>query len=198
MGWGTNEHEGYADEKRADGSWSGPSHRGGDPDAIAYQAVCSCGWRSEREHPVPPRPQAMPRDERGLAHGPVYDAWIAALEEANDACMDDWDAEHFQPMLGYEPHQQLVLGRSDGGQRHFLDGLPVHAGDNLELLCADGHWLRVRYEWSGEHDQAPTAHVALGAPPEAERQGLHPTVNFTVPSRAVLRWPAARGTTSAP
>ena len=113
--------------------------------------------------PVPPRPQDMPRDERGLAHGPVYDAWIAALEAADEACHEDWDAEHFQPMLGYEPHQHLVLGRSEGGQRHFSTAWPVHAGDSLGLLCADGHWLRVRYEWSWDHDRAPTALTSRSA-----------------------------------
>jgi len=95
MGWGTDEHEGFADEKRADGSWSGGTTRSGDPDAIAYQAVCSCGWRSEREHPVPPRPDGVPRNEQGLPHGPKWDAWVASLEAASDACWEDWRAEHF-------------------------------------------------------------------------------------------------------
>ncbi len=188
MGWGTDEHEGYADEKRADGSWSGPWHHGGDPDAIAYQAVCSCGWRSQREHPVPPRPTDVPRDEQGLPHGPAWDAWNQALEAADTACYEDWNAEHFEPLLGYEPHQHLVLARDEGGRRHFLDGRPVHAGTTLELLCADGHWLRVRYQWSGD-DRPPTAATALGAPAEAERQGLQPIVEFALPPRAILRWP---------
>ena len=191
MGWGTGEHEGYADEKRSDGSWSGPSHRGGDPDAIAYQAVCSCGWRSEREHSVPPRPLDVPRDELGHAHGPAWEAWIEALEAANDACMDDWHAEHFDPMLGYEPHQHLVLGRSDGGPRHFLNGLPVNAGASLQLLLGDGHWLAIRYEWSWD-DRPPRAYAALGAPAEAERQGLHPLAEFSLDPRAILRWPPPR------
>lgn len=198
MGWGTSQHEGYADRRRADGSWSGPTHRSSDPEAVAYQAACGCGWRSEREHPVPPRPHDLALDEPGLAHGGAYGTWIAALQAAEEACQDDWEAEHFQPLLGYEPHQHLVLGRSDGGQRHFLDGLAVHAGDRLELLCADGHWLCVRYEWSGDQDQAPTAHVALGAPPEAQRQHLQLLVHFTLPARAVLRWPTARDGPSAP
>ncbi len=189
MGWGTGEHEGYNDEKRADGSWSGPTHRGGDPDAIAYQAVCSCGWRSEREHRVPPRPAGMSRDERGLSPRPAYDAWIEALEHADNACYEDWNAEHFQPLLGYEPHQHLVLGRDDGGQRHFLDGRPVHAGAMLELLLGDGHWLPVRYEWSWSHDAPPTAHAALGGPDGAVRHDVTPAVSFELPPRAVVRWP---------
>jgi hypothetical protein len=134
MGWGADEHEGFADEKRPDGSWSSPTHRGGDPDAVAYQAACSCGWRSAREHPVPPRPTDVQCDERGISHGPAWDAWTAALEAASDACWDDWRAEHFDPLLGYEPHTQLIEASDAGGRRHFLDGRPVHAGMMLELL----------------------------------------------------------------
>ena len=187
MSWGTGDHEGYADEKRADGTWSGPSHRSSDPPAVAYRAQCSCGWHSDREHPVPPRPADVPRNELGHAHGPAYDAWIAALEAADEACWNDWDAEHFQAMLGYEPHQHLVLGRSDGGPRHFLNGLPVHAGDGLQLLLAGGTWLPIRYEW-GWDDKPPRAYAALGAPPEAVRQDQAPLIEFALPPRAILRW----------
>jgi len=56
MGWGHEPHEGWADEKLPGGRWLGPMRRGGDPDPVAYQAACSCGWRSEREHQVPARP----------------------------------------------------------------------------------------------------------------------------------------------
>jgi len=189
MGWGTGDHEGYADEKWPDGRWSGPTHRSGDPDAIAYQAVCSCGWRSERQHPLPPRPTDLPRDERGLPYGPAYDTWIAAREQAEDACHDDWDTEHFQALLGYEPHEILVLARDRGGQRHFLDGRPVHAGATLELLLGDGHWLPIRYEWSWSLDASPTAHAGLGGPDRAVRRDVTPAVSFDLPPRAILRWP---------
>ena len=128
---------------------------------------------------------------RGIRHGPAWDEWIATLEAASDACHDDWTAEHFEPKLGYEPHQQLLLARDDGGPRHLLDGRPVHAGAVLELLAHDGRWLSVRYEWAWD-DSPPTAHLALGAPPQALRQGLEPVVSFALPSRAVLRWPPDR------
>ena len=189
MGWGTAEHEGFADEKRPDGSWSGGTTRSGDPDAVAYQAACSCGWRSEREHPVPPRPDGVPRNEQGLPHGPEWDTWIASLEAASDACWEDWRAEHFDPLLGYEPHTQLIEATDRGGRRHFLDGRPVHAGMMLELLLPDGGWLQGRYEWSYVAGQRPTFHVTLGGPAEAERQGELPGVSFELPARAVLRWP---------
>jgi len=190
MGWGTGEHEGWADHKWPDGHWSGPVYRGGDPDAIAYQAVCECGWRSEREHPVAPRPADVPRDERGLSYGPAWDAWLETLEAAENACWEDWNAEHFESLLGYEPHEQLILGRDQGGERHFLDGRAVPAGTTLELLAGDGHWLTIRYEWSWARDELPTAHFALGGPPGAQRQDALPIITFSLPPRAVLRWPA--------
>jgi hypothetical protein len=189
MGWGTSEHEGFADEGRADGSWSGGASRWGEPDAVAYQAVCSCGWRSEREHPVPLRPADVPCDARGHSHGPASEAWLAALEAASDACWADWRIEHFDPLLGYEPHTQLIEAADPGGRRHFLDGRPVHAGTTLELLLAGGQWLRGRSEWSYAAGQSPTFHVALGGPAGAERQGELPVVSFRLPPRAVLRWP---------
>jgi hypothetical protein len=124
MGWGQEPHEGWADEKLPDGSWLGPSRRGSDPDPLGRQAACSCCWRSEREHAIPPRPTDLPRDERGLSYGPAYDEWIAALEAAGDACWEDWSAEHYEPLLGYEPHTQLILALCDGDARHYLDGRP--------------------------------------------------------------------------
>jgi hypothetical protein len=189
MGWGHEPHEGWADEKLPDGSWLGPTRRGGDPDPVARQAVCGCGWRSERERAVPPRPAELPRDERGLPYGPEYDAWIASLEAAEEACWEDWNAEHYQALLGYEPHTQLILGRTEGGARHFLDGRPVHAGATLERLLDDGHWLQVRYEWSWQPDTSPTAHVALGVPAGARELVDPPAVSFELPPRAILRWP---------
>ena len=189
MGWGNEPHEGWADERLPDGSWLGPTRRGGDPPAVAYQATCSCGWRSEREHPVPPRPDNLPRDERGIPYGAEYDTWIAALEAAGDACWEDWNAEHFAPLLGYEPHTQLILGRTDGGARHFLAGRAVHAGDTLQLQVAGGDWLPIRYEWSWDPDTPPTGHLALGVPAGAEQLQDTPVASFDLPATAILRWP---------
>jgi hypothetical protein len=140
---------------------------------------------------VPPRPDA-PRDERGLRHGPEYEQWIGALEAAENDCWEDWEAEHFEPLLGYEPHTQLILGRDGGGQRHFLDGRPVHAGSSLELLLGEAGWVRVRYEWSWQPDARPTAHLALGVPAPARDLADGPVVSFALPERAILRWPQHR------
>jgi hypothetical protein len=139
---------------------------------------------------VPPRPADLPHDERGLPYGSEYDAWIAALEAAEEACWEDWNAEHYQPLLGYEPHTQLILGRTEGGPRHFLDGRHVHAGATPELLLGDGHWLRIRYEWSWGADELPRGYAALGVPARAQGVTDAPLVSFELPARAILRWPA--------
>jgi hypothetical protein len=199
MGWGTDAHEGWADENWPDGSWSGSTHRGGDLDAVAYQAVCSCGWRSAREHPVASPPCDAPRDQRGMRYGRAWDAWIETREAANDACWDDWSAEHFDPLLGYEPHTQLIEAADEGGGRHFLDGRAVHAGATLELLLGDGHWVAGRYEWSSQAGGRASFHVGLGGPAEAERQAVTPAVSFEPPagSAALAHRPGARPMTSA-
>jgi hypothetical protein len=102
---------------------------------------------------------------------------------------EGWSAEHYQPMLGYEPHTQLILGRTEGGPRHFLDGRAMHAGAPLELILGDGDWLAIRYEWSWQPDTPPTAHVALGVPGGARELAAAPMVSFALPPRAILRWP---------
>lgn len=183
-----SKHQHFAEHQHPDGHWTSVT-KYGDPDEVAKRAACECGWRSERVHAVPPRPAGLERDERGLFHGPSYDAWIAALEVVDDACYDDWRAEHFDPLLGYEPHTLLIEGVDGGGRRHFLDGRPVHAGSGLELLTADGHWLRGRYEWSYATGAAPTFHILLGGPPAALAEDATPLVSFDLPPRAVLRWP---------
>jgi hypothetical protein len=60
------------------------------------------------------------------------------------------------------PHSPLIesiereLGRSLTHEyRHYLAGEPVHCGDILELFHQGG-WIRGRYEWTTESDQAPT------------------------------------------
>jgi len=133
----------------------------------------------------------MAHDERDRPYGAEWDSWIAALVAATDASQLDWRAEHFEPLLGCEPHALLIEAPGAGGRRHYLGGRPVHAGTALELLLADGHWLRGRYEWSFVPGELPTLHVWLGGPAEAQRQGDVPSVAFTMPARAVLRWPAS-------
>ena len=189
MGWGTEPHEGWADQKYPDGRWNGGTTRPGDPEPVSTQAACSCGWRSEREHPLPSRPENIPRDERGVSYGPDYEAWSAELVRLEDVCWEEWRVEHFEPLLGYEPHTQLILGSSDGGQRHYLNGRPVHAGTSLELLMPDGSWLRIRYEWGFSEQHPPRAYAAIGMPQAAEKIQEPSLIEFELPRDAILRWP---------
>jgi hypothetical protein len=66
----------------------------------------------------------------------------------------------------------------------------VHAGATLELLLDDGHWLRIRYEWSWRADELPRGYATLGVPAPAEEVTDSPLVSFELPARAILRWPA--------
>jgi hypothetical protein len=47
VGWGASPHEGWPDRRAPDGRWLGATTRGGDPDPVACQAACECGWRCE-------------------------------------------------------------------------------------------------------------------------------------------------------
>jgi hypothetical protein len=42
----------------------------------------------------------------------------------------------------------LELREENGGLRHYLDGKPVHCGQQLQLLTGDDHWVCARYEAS--------------------------------------------------
>lgn len=75
------------------------------------------------------------------------------------------------------------LREDAGGLRHFLDGRPVHAGAELELLLADGTRIRGRYEWGFERRRRPTFKVDV-APASEELE-----VSFPLPPKAKLRWP---------
>jgi hypothetical protein len=177
MGWGSEPHEGFHDDRGANGTWTGGTSSGPADALVAKQTVCSCGWRSERVHEIGSCPE-LP--------GPALEAWY---ERASDDCYEDWRAEHYEPILGYEPHTMMIEGESPGGRRHFLDGRPVHAGTTLDLLLPDGHWQRVRYEWSFTRETPPRAYLQLGGPAAAERLDAAPQVSFELPPRAVLRWP---------
>lgn len=201
MGWGQEPHEGYHDEKWPDGRWSGPTHRGGDPDAVAFQAVCSCGWRSEREHRVSPRPADAPKDERGLTYGPSWDAWLAEIETAEQQCWEDWNAEHFQPLLGYEPHSQLILAHTDGGARHFSTDARHTRGPSSNCCSTTATGYRSATSGAGRptRPRPPRSRSGCrGLPEKSPSRTVDWLVNdvssagrgqLKLPPRAILRWP---------
>jgi hypothetical protein len=64
----------------------------------------------------------------------------------------------------------------------------VHAGTALELRLPDDRWVVIRYEWNWDTAARPRAYLALGG--RGERLGYAPNVEFPLPERAELRWPA--------
>jgi hypothetical protein len=82
----------------------------------------------------------------------------------------------------------LELRRDGEGLRHYLAGRPVHQGEELELLLAEGRWLRGCYEWTGAPVVWPAFRVTLAgrvsATSERKLTGALP-----LPPSARLRWP---------
>lgn len=180
MGWGSPPHEGYEARLLRDGrltsEWSAETSR----ESTGYVVViCSCGWQGGRY-----------RDEGLNAEGrrwwPDLDA-----EAESDAAYRDWWSNHMAPMVEPDPGSVLVLGTDAGGPRHFLAGRPVHAGTFLELRLPDDRWVVVRYEWNWDPSVRPRAYVALGG--RGEALGYAPVVEFSLPEKAELRWPAEPG-----
>lgn len=112
-------------------------------------------------------------------------ALAAALEEARLARACDAAARSHRPADAAETGEPLRLGEDHGGPRHFLGGEPVHAGEPLLLLTADG-WLRVRYEWSFRPAAEPLGYVTL---PGAFEQ---PQAPLRLPPEARFRRPTER------
>jgi hypothetical protein len=78
---------------------------------------------------------------------------------------------------------RLELVRESSGLRHFLAGMPVHAGDWLELQFAGGVWIPGRYEWSFREGRRPLLYLSLAG---------GRLVSFELPEVALLRWPSGR------
>src|SRR5262249_45823619 len=50
---------------------------------------------------------------------------------------------------------QFTFTRRSPGDRYFLNGNPIHAGDLLEMRLDDGAWQRVRFEWNPKFHEKP-------------------------------------------
>jgi hypothetical protein len=80
------------------------------------------------------------------------------------------------------------MRRSPSGLVHVLDGAPVHEGALLELLLADGTWLRGTYSWSGVAARWPGLRFELGgAPAGVQDSSRRPMAVMALPPQARLR-----------
>lgn len=73
--------------------------------------------------------------------------------------------------------------------RAYLDGEPIHCGQGLELLLADGSWLRGRYE-SARYRDGGIRHLfywSIAMHGDSE-PGCH-SVGTDIPDHAQLRFP---------
>jgi len=82
----------------------------------------------------------------------------------------------------------LVLGHDEGGDRHFLDGKPVHCGTGLQLLWWTGDrraWLPCRFEWDPfTEPPCPLLYVTLPG-----RQGHEISTAIKYTHDLAVRWP---------
>jgi len=178
MGWGDPPHEGYEARLLRDGRLVGVSSAETNRESTGYvRVVCTCGWQGGRYRD----PGLNPDGQRWW---PDLDA-----EAESDAAFEQWRQEHMAPLVDPDPDSILTLGSDAGGLRHFLAGQPVHTGTYLELRLPDDRWVLIRYEWNWDPAARPRAYLALGG--RGEALGYAPMVEFTLPERAELRWPAA-------
>jgi hypothetical protein len=70
--------------------------------------------------------------------------------------------------------------KSDMRGTRFLDGRPVHAGDQLELRLADDNWIRVDYGWAYSASPSPVVFTNLAS------SGCRAKIQ--VPPGAEFRW----------
>jgi hypothetical protein len=77
-------HEGYADRRMPDNTFSNGEWSARFPDSahVAFVAACSCAWRSTTEHP--------------------------ATDAGEEAAKQDWYTDHAQPLLGRIPSARLL------------------------------------------------------------------------------------------
>jgi hypothetical protein len=88
---------------------------------------------------------------------------------------------------------RLELRGSDGQRVHVLQEQALRRGDVIELLLADGYWLRGRYDWSGIEARWPGLRIDLGgvtAPPIDG--GIAPAAVMALHPEAIVRWPRVK------
>jgi hypothetical protein len=82
----------------------------------------------------------------------------------------------------------LELRQGVQGLCHYLEGALIDEGTPLEVLLADGTWLRGLYSWSGVSARWPGLRFELAAPSTATSEALRrPMAVMALPPQAQLR-----------
>lgn len=96
-------------------------------------------------------------------------------------------ALHRRPGEETVPGAELVLRSHDGGQRAYLNGVPLNDGDSIYLLT-EGGWLPGRcYNLGCADDHRADAHFHFTLPGVANDSAL--SVSVRLPQGARLAWP---------
>lgn len=104
-----------------------------------------------------------------------------------DRAVSGGDQRRVSATEGDSDRLALVEGK-DGRLRYFLDGEPVHVGDELEVYVnAANGWLYGTFQWTGRERHPPSLRVKLGIPSDGE--GYAGDMDATLPKYARARRP---------
>lgn len=95
---------------------------------------------------------------------------------------------HEHAVLAWDGGGRLELRELAGGQQHVLQERPLVRGDAIELMLADGYWLRGTYEWSGLAARWPGLRVELGGPWQTSDVERPPAAVLALHPDAIVRW----------
>lgn len=88
---------------------------------------------------------------------------------------------------------QLDLRERDGSSAYYLDGQRLENGEGLELLLADGTWLRGCFEWRGIPVVWPALRIDLAGRVSRNSERQNSTA-MPIPPTAKLRRPKSAAT----
>jgi hypothetical protein len=86
---------------------------------------------------------------------------------------------------------RLELQGPEGHRVHVLQNRPLSRGDVIEVLLADGTWLRGHYDWSGIEARWAGLRIELGAPAQVSADWPAPPAGvIALHPEAIARWPS--------
>lgn len=161
-----DEHGHFIARIRPDGSLTDDWDDAPDDRTPIGVTACTCGWR-----------------------GPLTDV-RPDHDDQDESSLEDWDLYHFAPMVTPEIGRALLVYLAhDGHLQHVLAGRTVPDGAELELLLADGTWLRGTFRAELPGGDGSGLAIRIGGPWDEHgiRDYVHPVV-LPLPDPASLRW----------